>query len=693
MPEEYAAIESAPVASKETASESPRSEARRKVVAKWCKRIKASKKHWEADFKRMRKNMEFTAGIQWDSQMTIDDPKYVANLTIRMVNQKVSQLYARNPKAIANRHPRMDFSVWDEKIESLEQAFMSAMTNPQDMESRAILLDYQHGIEAQKLMEKVARTMELLYDWNIRKQQPTYKSQMKQLVTRTVVAGVGFVRLSFSRDYDSPLADNEKSNTLIDRLRAARQLMSEMDENEVDESDPRVENLKMLVNSVGGSLEQGNPTDITERLVFDFPPVTSVIIDKRCRCLQGFVGAKFVAQEYILPLSMISAFFEKKVTLKKGGTESGATEYSANGEAKDDGTGSVEEDDCKEPMGCVWEVFDHATKSVFFVCDGYEDYLQEPEAPSEIQNFWPLFPLVFNRIEVEEGLKASIYPPSDVQLMKGAQKEWNKAREELTHHREANRPFYGASKGILSEEDKKKIASHVPHEVVELENVPPGTKLNEVVTAFQHAAIDPALYQTAQSQEDILMTTGSQSADLGPLSGASATEATISEQSKMSTTSSNVDDLDDALSEIAKAGGEMLLRNASVSTVKRIVGNGAVWPELDSDRNELIECLFLDIKAASSGRPNKALDVATFERLAPVLVQAGVNPHFIVREGVKRLDDQLNIADAFPLVPPQAMGAMAKPAAGVGQAASGKTRGQQQQKPGQENAPQAGAVV
>ncbi len=180
--------------------------------------------------------------------------------------------------------------------------------------------------------------------------------------------------------------------------------------------------------------------------------------------------------------------------------------------------------------------------------------------------------------------------------------------------------------------------------------------MTKLVVPFQHAAIDPSLYDTAPLQQDILLAVGSQEANLGPLSGATATEASISEQSRMTTTTSNVDDLDDLLSDLARAGGEVLMRECSVEVVKRIVGPGAVWPQ---NAEDFINEIYLEIVAASSGRPNKAMEIANFERVVPFLIQAGANPQFIVREALKRLDDRIDPQDALPLLPMQLQQAMA----------------------------------
>jgi hypothetical protein len=107
-----------------------------------------------------------------------------------------------------------------------------------------------------------------------------------------------------------------------------------------------------------------------------------------------------------------------------------------------------------------------------------------------------------------------------------------------------------------------------------------------------------------------------------------------------------------------------LLRYASESVVKQIVGDGALFPE--QYRDAFLNDVYLKISAASSGRPNKAVDVANFERIAPFLIQAGANPQAIIREGVRRMDDSADIPAFFPLPMPQ-LGVGTHPAAAGGQ--------------------------
>src|SRR5574343_1589153 len=121
-------------------------------VEAWKNRIVAAKEHWCAYFERMRDNMRFAAGLQWIGQKRIDGDDYVANITLRTVNQKVASLYARNPKAIARRRQRMDFQLWDGNREAvvgaLQQEAMAVQAGaPPSPENNAILQDYQAGLQ------------------------------------------------------------------------------------------------------------------------------------------------------------------------------------------------------------------------------------------------------------------------------------------------------------------------------------------------------------------------------------------------------------------------------------------------------------------------------------------------------------------------------------------------------------------
>ena len=277
------------------------------------------------------------------------------------------------------------------------------------------------------------------------------------------------------------------------------------------------------------------------------------------------------------------------------------------------------------------------------VCDGYKDFLREPGAPEVwIERFFPWFALVLNECDHP----ARIYPPSDVFLIRDQQKEYNRLREGLREHRIANRPATAVAGGMLSEEDAEKMITRPANALIELDGLQPGQSVEQLIQPIKGPGLDPNLYEVNGIFEDILRTVGVQEANLGAVSGGTATESSIAESSRQSSMASNVDDLDDMLSQMARAAGQILLGEVSAETVKEIVGPGAIWPEMS--RDELAKEIYLDVEAGSTGKPNQAQEIQDFERLAPILMQIpGVTPEMLAKEAIRRLDDKLELDDVY----------------------------------------------
>jgi hypothetical protein len=70
-------------------------------VSKWQKKILASKKYFDKDFKRMREDMmvaRLGASKEW-----IDSGNYTVPIVSQYLNQAVASLYAKNPVATAEK--------------------------------------------------------------------------------------------------------------------------------------------------------------------------------------------------------------------------------------------------------------------------------------------------------------------------------------------------------------------------------------------------------------------------------------------------------------------------------------------------------------------------------------------------------------------------------------------------------------
>lgn len=613
------------------------SPARAALVKKLTGAVKASKDHFARDYEKMRHNMKFLGGDQWDTGRTGD--KYQANIIQRHIQSKVAALFAKNPTAVCRRRKTLDFSIWDESASALisaqtamqVQAQNSAATGvmqPIDPAASALLADVMQGIQRRKMLDKVARTMETIFHYSLNEQNPPFKKQMKQLVRRTLATAVGYVKLGYQRAMIKRPEDVEKVTDISQQIVVIERILADVADGECEPERAELEQLRVTLAAVQAAPE----IIVSEGLVYDFPRSTSIIVDKNCTQLSGFVGAQWVAQEFVLTKDDVKEIY--RVDLKCGSEAGHYLPYTETGKA--DG-------DTKEGRVCVWEVYHKTDGLLYVVADGYKDFLAEPAAPPvRLSRFWPLFVLCFNESENE----GNIFPMSDVELLEPMQREYNRARQGLREHRHANRPMTLAGKGQLDEDDKAKLASHEANAVIELNALVQGQKVSDVLQAFQGPTIDPALYDTTHLFEDVQRVGGSSEANLGGTTGASATEASIAEASRTSALSSNIDDVDDMLNELTRASGQVLLEELSQQTAMLIAGPGAVWPELSGA--DIAHEIALEIEAGSSGRPNKAAELQNWERIVPLLIQIpGVSPEWLAKQTIMRLDDRLDIADAL----------------------------------------------
>jgi hypothetical protein len=238
-----------------------------------------------------------------------------------------------------------------------------------------------------------------------------------------------------------------------------------------------------------------------------------------------------------------------------------------------------------------------------------------------------------------------IFPISDVRLLRSMQKEYNRKKEALRQHRIANRPAYLTPAGTLNEEDMEKLVSDYPdHAVIPLLGLKEGQDSATALQPMKKAPIDAALYETDTDFNDVLRVVGAQEANIGGTSGDTATEVSIAEGGRMSSVSSNEDDLEQTMTEMARDGGNIMLMNLSEEAVREIAGPGAAWPQLDPAT--IKREMFLTIEAGTAGRPNKDREQANFERVAPLLFQIpGIKPDALARHALRILDDRIDLTD------------------------------------------------
>ena len=612
---------------------------RRALVKQWEKRVLAAKSHFKKDFDRMKANMQFAtdgADKEW-----LASGQYVVPIVNRHINQAVAQLYAKDPRATATRRKRLMYTVWDGTPESLNAAVMALQAPPvvdpltgvpsgPDPMAQQLLQEIEAVKQENAMIDKMGETLSILWKYFTGEQANGFKEQMKALVRRTKVCGVGYVKLAFQRE----LRPNPEKVAAFDeassQVAAMEKSLAKLSAGEIEETSAQMEELRLLAKQ----LEQEMYVIAREGPLFDFPRSTEIIVDPKCRHLKTFAGARWIAHQFDMSADEVMEIYKVDIKGRFTGMTNEQEKTFQEKTNSDGGEGKPEE--CAR----IYEIQDRKLGQTLTICEGFPDFLKEPSAPDvRIERFFTVFPLVFNEIEHDERL----YPPSDVHLLRDTQNEYNRARQGLREHRTSNRPGWASPKGVLSKEDKGKLTSRPAHAIVELQSLKPGQKVDELLQRLPASTIDPAQYDVEAHFQDILRTVGSQEANLGGTANATATESSIAENSRASSRDDNVDDLDNMLTELAKATGQLMLLELSLETVKEIVGPGAVWPQVQGNREQIAKDLFLEIKAGSSGRPNAAADLAKMERAMPYILQIpGVNPRPIASKYADLLDQDMD---------------------------------------------------
>lgn len=618
--------------------------------------VRQSREHWRPVFDRMADDQNFAMGLQWPGSSLWkkhqDGDPYVVNIVLRHIQQLTATLYAKNPRVVAKVRPRILNTTWDGSFQSLQQAMQALAMDPTDPMAMAVLQDAQNVKATEQLLARMGKTLELVYQYSVDEQVVPFKRMLKQTVRRAIVCSVGYVKLGFQRVTTRNPSGARPVGDMQQRMDTLNRMAQDIADGEVSTGSAIAEDARLTQQALDAEPEMV----LREGLTFDYPDSNAIIPDRGCRHLSSFLGCRRVTEQFMLTEAQVQEIYG--VSLKSGyatyrqtgnsnsdGSSAGAdhaqlTAYVASSVAGNstDGLGNR-----GQTYACVWETYDATTGLVYVSCDGYCDFLREPASPDvRLERFWPWFAYLLNETYHLE----TPYPLSDVTLMRDMQMDINRARQGLREHRHAARPKTITSAGSLDDEDKEKLRTHPASAIIELNGLAPGQKIEDLLYPWQGPGIDPNLYETKSALDDILRVVGVQEANLGGTSGATATETSIAESSRVSSVDASMDDMDDMLSQIARAGAQILLLNMSTEIVQQIVGPGAVWPQARAI--EVAQELYLEVEAGSSGRPNQAKEVQVMTQLAPILMQVpGINPEWLARQMLSRLDDRASLDAAM----------------------------------------------
>lgn len=595
--------------------------ARAARVKETIQEIKDARAYWEKKhFKRWLKNQKYAKGLQ-NGKENLDDSPYVVNITFSHLQKRKSALYAKNPTVVVKPRKKLYLMTWDGSAESYLQAAQAVSTGMGDPMSMEIIMEAQMEKERISMMKKVAKAVELVYRYQIKEPQPKWKPQMKQAVMRVLTNGVAYCKMGYQRFFEPRASMESEVKDWTARMAELERLAADAADGEFTEGAAEMDELKTKLQNA-----QKEPALLREGLAFSFPKSTAIIIDPDCYQLKGFLGARWVA-EYVGSHTPKQVMEKWKVDVSTSPmTQEKSSKRAKNGK--------------KNETVDVYLYYDLVGQEYSVLCDGYPDYLEEPgDPPVKLEQFHPYFPLTFNDVEDEE----DIFPPSNVDLIRDMNDEMNRSRQALKEHRMANRPAYLGVNNPLEKEDVDRLSNHKSSEYIPLK-LPSGVSAKDAIVAKPTIPIQPEIYETDSLFADAQRVSGDQEANLGGTSDATATEASIAENSRLSSLESNKDDLDEFLADVASAGVQILLREMNKETVARIAGPAAaqVWPEYSNE--EIFADLDVDLVAGSSGRPNRGIQISNMERVTPLLLQVpGVRPDPLARRLVSLLDEDIDV--------------------------------------------------
>jgi hypothetical protein len=640
------------------------------LVKEWQTRILEAREFWQPVFKRIREEQAFAAGNQWPDSEGSDwfKEKYVGDRIQQMLNRLQAARYAKNPKTQATTRERMSFEFWDESEESLagarallaaaqpilDQAAVAlnlgkqplAPPPPEIEMAQKIVADYEQGMAEKALFAKVARTAALLVQQQWDTQTPEFIVQMKQLVTRVDTSRVGYIKVSYRRD-EAPLdpMQSAKVVSLKARMTTLKSQLDKIAAGEIEADSAEAEETAILLEAVTKELSAAEKPEFEdEGPVDDFLTATSVIVDPACRCLKEFIGASWICHEMLMPLAEaeaehgISLFDVGAVLYDDYGPQTRAD--SRNQKAETAGA-------CKKV--CVWHVEDKKTGMCFVLIDGVKHFIKPPYVRlPKVKRYWSIVALTYHVTEVEVNdpkNDVTCYGKSTVRRVMPMQVDINSQGEELRAHRIANRPGKVGVASKFGENDRAKLAApRSSHDCIMLQDLQPGEKVADYLQPMPTTPLDPALYDTAQSDQAMLLAGGVQSSNMGNQNpGETATGQAIAEGSRISVDDSQTQDLDYCLGIVAQMHWEMSLQEMPLELVKKKVGRGAVFPDLAKDK--FATDIFVEIEAGSSGKPNAALEAAKAEKLGPLIIQAMADPRlaFLVKIYARLLDSNIDI--------------------------------------------------
>jgi hypothetical protein len=313
----------------------------------------------------------------------------------------------------------------------------------------------------------------------------------------------------------------------------------------------------------------------------------------------------------------------------------------------------------------IVEIWDRRDKQIRTIIDGVKCWAKEPYPPPyPTSRFYPYFYFAFYEVDGQrhaQSLSWRLYKLQD---------EYSSSRSNFRLTRERSIPGVLFNATMLDEVEAKKLTESKSQEYTALRPSDPSAPLANLFAPKPVQSIDMRLYDPTLILNDMERISGVQEALSAAVSGPgnpkTATEANIQQSGTQARTTSDRDNLETMLTDLAQYTAQQALQCLEIRDVQRLAGQKAFWPH-GMDIEDLFTLVEIQIEAGSTGKPRQATDMQAWSTILPLIQKSmqqieqafaqGNAPMAnalieLVKETMLRLGDESDVERFIPRQPP-----------------------------------------
>ena len=313
----------------------------------------------------------------------------------------------------------------------------------------------------------------------------------------------------------------------------------------------------------------------------------------------------------------------------------------------------------------VIEIWNRADKQIRTIIEGVKCWAKEPYPPPyPTARFYPYFYFAFYEVDGQR------HPQSLSWRLYKLQDEYSSSRSNFRLTRERSTPGVLVNGTMLDEVEMRKLQESKIKEFTVLRPSDPSVPLSNLFAPKPVAPIDMRLYDPSLILADMERISGVQEALSAAMSGPgnpkTATEANIQQSGTQARTTSDRDNVESMLTDLATYTAEQALQCLETRDVQRMAGPAAFWPA-DMDVEDLFTLVEVQIEAGSTGKPRQSTDMQAWSTILPLIQKSlhdieqafamGNKPMAdaqieLVKETMLRLGDESDVERFIPRQPP-----------------------------------------